>query len=138
MERSTVCLIVASLAVATTAFRLWTLRNENHFEQPENKDVISDTNDSSPVQSRNPPASGISPLNLAPHLQREIYKEQRRKEKIPFLAMKSPMYDNIRMLDPEGNALSTISIKKARWYVAKQIAEWITPSSIQLLFESVD
>jgi exonuclease 3'-5' domain-containing protein 2 len=134
MERSTVCLIAASLAVATTAFRLLTLRNSNHVERPEDKNTISDKNDSSPVQDERP-AYGNLPLDLAPHLQRELYKQQRRKEKIPFLAMKSPMYDNIRMVDPEGQALSTISIKKARWYVSKQIAEWKTPSSIQLLFE---
>lgn len=134
MERSTVYLIVASLAVATTAFRLWKLRTDDHFERPEDANVVSDQNDSSPVRVENREVVEI-PLNLAPHLQRELYKQQRRIQKIPFLAMKSPMYDNIRMLDPEGNALSTISIKKARWYVAKQIAEWKTPSSIQLLFE---
>jgi len=71
------------------------------------------------------------------HMKREIYKEQRRQEKIPLLAMKKPMYDNIRMLDPQGVLLSTISMKKARWYVKKELGLWKDEekTTLQLLFE---
>ena len=62
---------------------------------------------------------------LPPHVERDLYKEQRRKRLIPFLTMKKPMYDNILMQDPDGNALSTISLKKANWYVNKNLADWI-------------
>lgn len=71
------------------------------------------------------------------HLKREIYKEQRRQEKIPLLAMKKPMYDNICMLDPQGELLSTISKKKARWYIKKELGVWKDEekTTLQLLFE---
>jgi exonuclease 3'-5' domain-containing protein 2 len=71
-------------------------------------------------------------------LNRSIYKEQRRQEKIPLLAMKKPMYDNICMLDPEGTLLCTIGKKKANWYIKKKLAKWKDPAeetTIQLLFE---
>lgn len=73
--------------------------------------------------------------NVPSHLRRELLKEQRRQEKIPDLARKSPMYDNILMMDPNGKLLATISKKKASWYVRKQLAQWSTPdTSIQLTF----
>ena len=73
--------------------------------------------------------------HIPSHLQRELHKERRRQEKIPDLARKSPMYDNIKMTDPNGELLATISLKKARWYVRKQLAEWTEPNTcIQLLF----
>lgn len=43
--------------------------------------------------------------------------------------MKSPMYDNVFMSDPDGNLMCTISLKKAKWYVGKGIAEWYRASS---------
>lgn len=73
---------------------------------------------------------------LPEHVKREIHKKKRRREKIPLLAAKSPPYDNIFMVDPEGRTLSTISTKKANWYVEKKkIATWRSPNTIQLLFE---
>jgi hypothetical protein len=41
-----------------------------------------------------------------------------------MLALKSKLYDNITMLDPQGQILCKISRKKARWYVQKNLAEW--------------
>lgn len=61
---------------------------------------------------------------LPPHVLRKISKERRRKSKMELLSMKSPMYDNVFMLDPERNVMCTISLKKAKWYVNKGIAEW--------------
>jgi len=69
------------------------------------------------------------------HLKREALKEQRRREKVKFLAMKTPMYDNIHMLDPEGNHMCNISLKKAKWYVLKELAEWTSEHDIKLKFE---
>ena len=71
-------------------------------------------------------------------LTRSIYKEQRRQENIPLLAMKKPMYDNIRMLDPQGTLLCTIGKKKANWYIKRKLAQWRDPeqqTTLQLLFE---
>ena len=71
------------------------------------------------------------------HVDRDFLKEQRRKRMIPFMAMKKPMYDNIIMKCPRGDILSTISLKKANWYIRKNLAEWeaADEKSIRLLFE---
>jgi hypothetical protein len=51
--------------------------------------------------------------------------------------MKRPLYDNVRMHDPSGSLLCTISDKKARWYVRKQLAKWqdVDEKSIRLCFQ---
>jgi hypothetical protein len=64
-------------------------------------------------------------LHLPQHMEREFYKDERRRQMIPHLSMKKTMYDNIRMLDPNGNHLCNISMKKANWYINKNIATWI-------------
>jgi len=75
--------------------------------------------------------------HLPPHVRREILKEQRREAKQADLAMKSPMYDNVKMLDPEGELLSKISKRKGEWYVRKNLAEWTDSSEkcIKILFQ---
>jgi len=67
---------------------------------------------------------GIAEDNLPTHIQREIYKERQRKKKEEMISMKSPMYDNIYMLDQQGEVLCTISNKKANWYIRKGIGKW--------------
>lgn len=74
-------------------------------------------------------------VELPPHIEREIMKEKRRQEKVPYLARKTPMYDNCQMLSPDGELLCTISTKKGRWYVQKSLAEWTGENQIQLKFE---
>uniref|UniRef100_A0A7S3PU05 HNH domain-containing protein n=1 Tax=Chaetoceros debilis TaxID=122233 RepID=A0A7S3PU05_9STRA len=75
--------------------------------------------------------------HLPSHLVRERMKEKRRKEKIPMLTMKSKMYDNITLCDPQGEALSKISKKKANWYIKKGLADFIDgkEDSVRLKFE---
>lgn len=53
---------------------------------------------------------------------------------LPKLTMKKPMYDNIMMQDPKGANLSTISLKKANWYTAKDLADWRGDHIIRLRF----
>ena len=76
------------------------------------------------------------PTNLPTHVRRAIYKEERRKASVRFLAMKKPMYDNIVMYGPQGDLLCTISQKKAFWYVRKNLGKWKDKknSALQLLF----
>ena len=62
---------------------------------------------------------------LPPHIQRDMYKEERFQRMLPLLTMNKPMYDNIMMQDPQGKALSTISMKKAKWYINKELADWV-------------
>lgn len=72
---------------------------------------------------------GIQEDELPPHVRREIEKERRWETKKELISMKSPMYDNVYMLGPgdDGGVMCTISLKKARWYVKKGIANWATP-----------
>lgn len=62
--------------------------------------------------------------HLPSHIRREQTKEKRRQKKMPLLAMKGLMYDNITMLCPKGTELSKISAKKAKWYVDKGLASY--------------
>ena len=52
---------------------------------------------------------GISEENLPDHIRREIHKQRRRKAKVSMISMKTPMYDNIYMLDQDREAICTIS-----------------------------
>lgn len=73
---------------------------------------------------------------LPSHVRREIHKTERRHALRSWLTMKEPMYDNITMLEPNGANLGTISIKKANWYIKKDLADWTdaTKTSIRLNF----
>jgi exonuclease 3'-5' domain-containing protein 2 len=133
MEPRILSIVVASLATVASIAWMWGRRREDTHESGR-KDGSTRSSEQS-IDRGAEDHSVRRQYDLPPHLQRQIYKERRRKEKIPFLAMKSPMYDNIVMLDPEGKALSTISNKKAQWYVSKGLAEWTTPSNVQLRFE---
>lgn len=77
-------------------------------------------------------------LSLLPsHLQHQFHKEERRRAKLPWLTRKTPLYDNIHMLDPTGHLLCNVSRKKANWYLRKGLAKWtddVNHISIQLLF----
>jgi len=74
---------------------------------------------------------------LPPHLLREKEKEKRRQAKIENYSMKSKMYDNISMLSPADKLLCKVSLRKARWYITRELAEWNEEGegSIKLLFE---
>jgi hypothetical protein len=66
----------------------------------------------------------------------DMVKLRRWERLIPKLTMKRPMYDNILMYDPDGGLLCSISLKKAHWYVRKDLGEWQdgTQSSVRLRF----
>jgi len=91
-------------------------------------DPTDDTNSNNDIDDNNNfyKQMGISEENLPTHIQREIYKERQRKKKEIMISMKTPMYDNIYMLDQHGEVLCTISQKKANWYIRKKIGKWST------------
>ena len=70
---------------------------------------------------------GISEEDLPSHIRRDIHKQRKRKSKEAMISMKTKMYDNIHMLDEDRESLCTISMKKANWYIRKNIAEWTSP-----------
>lgn len=79
--------------------------------------------------------SFTSGSGIPSHLQRLMYKQERRNLSISNLSMKKPMYDNIEMYSPDGTLLCTISKTKAKWYIKKGLGRWIVVStSLQLLF----
>ena len=79
-----------------------------------------------------------SGAKLPGHITRELEKERRRLDKMSDLCMKSAMYDNVRMYDPQGEVLCTISLKKAHWYVNKELADWITVEQLPSVKEESD
>jgi hypothetical protein len=115
-------------AILAASVMLYLQRQRNRASQsksnpsPKSSDDIGNDNELSYYQNL-----GISTASLPPHILRNIAKELRRKSKAEFLSMKSPMYDNVFMLDPDRNLMCTISLKKAKWYVRKGIAEWTSP-----------
>ena len=59
------------------------------------------------------------------HIQRELYKDAKRKASVRFLSRKRPLYENIEMYHPDNvTMLCTIGSKKAKWYVRKKLAVW--------------
>jgi exonuclease 3'-5' domain-containing protein 2 len=70
------------------------------------------------------------------HVQRLLYKEERRKQSTRHLSMKKPLYDNVEMYSPDGTLLCTISNKKAAWYIKKNLGRWkVETKAVELLFE---
>lgn len=69
----------------------------------------------------------IAEENLPSHIRREIYKQRQRRAKAALISMKTPMYDNVYMLDEDREPICTISMKKANWYIRKNIAQWSSP-----------
>jgi hypothetical protein len=117
-------------------------QTESHYDDNHKDDAADDDDDKEDkekyAQSNNAKQYGYDwSHHLPSHIQREQMKEQRRKEKVPLLALKSKLYDNITMLDPQGQILCKISRKKARWYIQKNLAEWKIDeaNTIQLKFE---
>jgi hypothetical protein len=116
-EFSLVSVVMSSAVVgfvATALIRRW----YSQSSEVDDEDDFEDGDDESFADKKK--------LNsdFPPHPRRAVYKKKRRKESVRFLAMKKPMYDNIKMYDPDGDLLCTISQKKANWYVRKQLGEW--------------
>jgi hypothetical protein len=73
-------------------------------------------------------------FKLPSHIEHDLHKEERRRLMLPQLTMNKPMYDNIMMQDPKGANLSTISLKKAKWYTSRELADWQGDHVIRLRF----
>lgn len=118
--------VVAATATSIYIFHTRSQRNKRPRRNQGNKDNASATTDSNNLDGESDfyRQLGISEENLPTHIQREIHKERQRKAKVELISMKTPMYDNVFMLDTNRNPLCTISMKKARWYLKKGIAEW--------------
>lgn len=108
---------IAAVSLSVTSF--FALRLYKRSSQ-EAKIKKSCTQSTARADSTSPPV----PV-LPSHLQRVVHKDARRNKMIPKLALKRTMYENIQMLDIEGELLCNISKKKAMWYVQKELADWV-------------
>mmetsp|Transcript_7077 Transcript_7077/g.10137 ORF Transcript_7077/g.10137 Transcript_7077/m.10137 type:complete len:372 (-) Transcript_7077:216-1331(-) len=137
--------IVIGIAISAVALiTFYNFQHQNHGQNDKKgnggKRAKSNatTNSSSNGEMRNYNWQESS-VELPTHVEREIIKEQRRQAKVPHLARKSPMYDNVQMLSPDGELLSSISTKKGRWYVKKGLAKWVNndeqTKQVQINFE---
>jgi hypothetical protein len=115
--------------------------NDNVFYKRSNDDdimIVTSTNTTKNTEDssidhpkhQNSPTVPYPIIILPSHVNREIYKQERRKNaSIRFMALKKPLYDNIEMYGPDNvTLLCTIGKKKAHWYVhKKKLAVWRTP-----------
>jgi len=77
-----------------------------------------------------------SESDMPSHVKRLLHKEDRRRQSKRHLAMKKPLYDNIEMYSPDDVLLCTISIKKAEWYLKRNLGRWKEEyKALQLLFD---
>jgi hypothetical protein len=106
--------VVAASATAFTCVVLWKSRRRTNGN--DKKEEHNDDDDDSQQDFRT--------IQLPLHLERELMKEERRQQMIPLLTMKKVMYDNILMKDPDDMTLCTVSLKKATWYVKRNLAVW--------------
>jgi hypothetical protein len=131
--------LFAAAVISLAHFYRRRRRNDDNARSRENNDISRhqlkplNDNDISFYQTLN-----TSETNLPPHILREIEKERRRKSKEELLSMKSPMYDNVFSLDPDGKLMCTISMKKARWYIRKGIAEWCDKDGVKIALDETD
>eukprot|EP00768_Dysnectes_brevis_P006568 gnl/Dysnectes_brevis/5225_a7421_470.p1 GENE.gnl/Dysnectes_brevis/5225_a7421_470~~gnl/Dysnectes_brevis/5225_a7421_470.p1 ORF type:complete len:284 (-),score=41.73 gnl/Dysnectes_brevis/5225_a7421_470:32-883(-) len=54
---------------------------------------------------------------------------------MPYTSRKRLLYDNIRMLSPSGEVMTTISRKRAVWYCERQLAEWSSPEELSIVLK---
>lgn len=116
--------VVGGLAAAAAS--IYIIQNRRRKRKDDDDDETTKSN--SPLPAGAEPdfyqRFGVAEENLPSHIRREISKERKRKAKVELISMKTPMYDNVYMLDQNRDPMCTISMKKARWYVKKGIAEW--------------
>jgi hypothetical protein len=69
----------ATTVAGAIALAFWLKKSRNTYSDDDDESFINDMDEP----------------ELPTHMMRELYKEQRRKASVRFLAMKKPMYDNI-------------------------------------------
>jgi len=76
------------------------------------------------------------PLKFKQYGSRKIPNQTKEKE-FRAASRKSVLYENCKMLSPQGEILCVISNKKAKWYIDKQLADSISvnPLIIKLKFQ---
>lgn len=64
-------------------------------------------------------------------------KEERKKKIMSQYSCKKAVYENCRMIAPDGEVLSNCDSKKIQWYLDKDLAEIVSenPLTIRLNFE---
>jgi len=115
---------VGILVIAATSMYMYLLQSRRRKQRDDPKTPSVSTGKSEEEGNTFYAQLGIAEEHLPTHIQREIHKERKRRAKVELISMKSPMYDNVYMLDSNKELMCTISMKKARWYTKKGIAKW--------------
>ena len=121
MKRSVASTLLA-LSALTLCYFLKSRKREASKDDDEIEPAVPSSTNSN---STNRGVLGLADHQLPPHLLRERIKEKRRKSMAALLSMKSPLYDNINMNDPQGQLICKISSSKAKWYISKELADWV-------------
>ncbi len=125
--KATLSIGAAALAVILIIHNRTLKRKQQSKDDANEEDEVISSSGDSVVTFYN--QLGISEENLPDHIRREIHKQRKRKSKEAMISMKTPMYDNIHMLDEDREPICTISMKKAKWYIRKNIVEWSAPKA---------
>ena len=74
---------------------------------------------------------------LNSHHVKQKKKEERKAKIVKAYSCKKEVYENCKMVAPDGELLSNCDFKKAQWYIDKGLAEKISdkPFVIRLNFE---
>ena len=106
--------------------RLLCYQNNNNNNNNNNNKPINGRKQNKSKQKKNNNHNRNRIVSKIPeHIQRELYKDAKRKASVRFLSRKRPLYENIEMYHPDNvTMLCTIGSKKAKWYVRKKLAVW--------------
>ena len=71
------------------------------------------------------------------HKIRQAKKDVRREKVVKAYSCKKAVYENCKMVAPDGELLSNCDLKKAMWYLERELADKICdkPFTIKLRFE---
>eukprot|EP00555_Chaetoceros_dichaeta_P014893 CAMPEP_0198253032 /NCGR_PEP_ID=MMETSP1447-20131203/3502_1 /TAXON_ID=420782 /ORGANISM="Chaetoceros dichaeta, Strain CCMP1751" /LENGTH=406 /DNA_ID=CAMNT_0043938521 /DNA_START=84 /DNA_END=1304 /DNA_ORIENTATION=+ len=135
-------LAIGAVVSAITIYYLNSRRKRPlHQYGANDKDHTTTTTTQQQPEQQPEQQQGLADDQIPSHILRERHKEKRRQFKLALLSMKSPMYDNIDMVDPQGTLLCKVSARKAKWYISKELADWVEGEGVdrdhclQLRFE---
>ena len=81
--------------------------------------------------------NGKGPAKYDSHAARSAKKDERRKDIVKAYSCKKAIYENCKLLAPDGVCLSNCDHKKAQWYIDKGLATVVIeePLTVKLNFE---
>lgn len=121
------------LEILSTKYSEETIKTHKNFYDKISSFIISKT-ENLEKQEKNLTLSETSKKN---ELLRNLKKKANRQSTLEKFSCKSPIYENCKMLAPDGQQLCFCDYKKMTWYVSRNLAEIISedPPVFRLFFE---